>query len=54
MDTDYLYILYEYYREIEQQALTLQDIQTRIMLQQSFPLYCLRPTIHERDAHRKI
>lgn len=70
MDTDYLRMLYEYCQEIQQQELTLQDMQTRILPQQSLPLYRLRPTIellkkirkilkktihiHERDAHRKM
>lgn len=70
MDTDYLRMLYEYCQEIQQQEITLQDMQTRILPQQSLPLYCLCPTIellkkirqilkitihiHERDAHRKM
>ena len=70
MDTSYLRMLYECCEEIQQQELTLQDMQTRILPQQSLPLYCLHPTIeflkkkikilkitihiHERDAHRKM
>lgn len=70
MDTGYLRMLYEYCQEIQQQELTLQDMQTRIFPQKSLPLYHLCPTIellkkirkilkitihiHERDAHRKM
>lgn len=70
MDTGYLRMLYACCEEIQQQELTLQDMQTRILPQQSLPLYRLRPaiellkkirkilklTIHiyERDAHRQM
>lgn len=75
MDTCYLRRLYECCgiqccEEIQQQELTLQDMQTRILPQQSLPLYRLRPAIkllkkirkilkitihiHERDAHRQM
>lgn len=70
MNTCYLRRLYECCEEIQQQELTLQDMQTRILPQQSIPLYRLRPAIkllkkirqilkitihiHERDAHRQM
>ena len=47
-------MLYEYCQEIQQQELTLQDMQARIMPRQSLPLYHLCPTIELLRKIRKI
>ncbi len=54
MDTGYLRLLYACCEEIQQQELTLQDMQTRILPQQSMSLYRLRPAIELLKRIRKL